>query len=199
MFSMKSKFSFNQDIILENDRALLKPLSKDDYDDYWRISQKDPGLLKYSPALINTPELLENYIQTALDLRENNEKYSFTIIDKSKNTIVGSTSFMNISTVNKSLEIGSTWLDPDTQGTGLNRQNKLLMLAYAFEEIEFERVELKTDSRNLQSRKAILKIGAQYEGCLRSHMLMSDGYRRHTIYYSIIKKEWPSIKTHLEN
>ncbi len=71
---------------------------------------------------------------------------------------------------------------------------KYLMLSYLFEKAGAERVELKTDSRNGQSRKAISKIGAVYEGELRSHTLMTDGYRRNTVYYSILKEEWESVK-----
>jgi RimJ/RimL family protein N-acetyltransferase len=67
-------------------------------------------------------------------------------------------------------------------------------LKYAFEDLQFERVEFKTDSRNLQSRKAIENIGATYEGALRSHILMPDGYRRTSVYYSILRNEWKQLK-----
>ena len=59
---------------------------------------------------------------------------------------------------------------------------------------KFERVELKTDDRNEQSKNAIMAIGGKFEGILRSHTLMFDGYRRDTTYYGILKGEWESIK-----
>ena len=71
------------------------------------------------------------------------------------------------------------------------------MLTYAFERLNVKRVELKTDARNTQSRTAILGIGAQYEGSLRSHTIMTDGYRRDTVYYSILAHEWSEIKSRL--
>ena len=58
----------------------------------------------------------------------------------------------------------------------------------------FERVEFKADSRNEQSRRGMEGIGATFEGTLRSHTLMTDGFRRSTVYYSILKEEWPEIK-----
>jgi N-acetyltransferase len=67
-------------------------------------------------------------------------------------------------------------------------------LEYVFDVLEFERVELKTDQRNQQSRNAIQKIGGQFEGIMRSHTLMADGFRRSTVVFSILKNEWATLK-----
>jgi RimJ/RimL family protein N-acetyltransferase len=95
------------------------------------------------------------------------------------------------------LEIGATWLAKNYQGTGVNKTCKFLLIRFAFEELNYERVELKTDVLNQQSRKAILKIGAVEEGILRSHILIHDGRRRDTIYYSILKNEWEDVKKNI--
>jgi len=71
------------------------------------------------------------------------------------------------------------------------------MINYAFESLDTKRVELKTDARNMRSRTAIEGIGAKYEGSLRSHTIMTDGYRRDTAYYSILVDEWPEVKREL--
>ncbi len=71
------------------------------------------------------------------------------------------------------------------------------MLNYVFETLNYERVELKADGANKQSRKAMEGIGAQYEGALRSHTVMSDGRRRDTVYYSILRSEWSDVKKNL--
>jgi RimJ/RimL family protein N-acetyltransferase len=192
---MVHKFPFHSEITLENEWTFLRPMDQEDFDAFWSISGKHRDLLRYSPKQINTEDLLQAYMRAALDERSKGQRYAFTIIDKSTNRVVGSSSYMGFSETNSRVEIGSTWLDPAVQGTGLNRQNKKLMLAYAFETCGFERVELKTDSRNMQSQKAILKIGAQYEGRMRSHTLMYDGYRRDTAYFGILKSDWPAVKT----
>ena len=127
-------------------------------------------------------------------IRDRHIRYPFLIFDKQQQQYAGSTSFGNISNPNARIEIGWTWIGTNFQRTGLNRANKFLMLQYAFETLGFERVELKTDGRNLQSRTAMEKIGATPEGILRSHTVMSDGYRRDTHYYSILKSEWHKIK-----
>ena len=187
-------FQFNQKITLENDRSRLEPLTMRHIDELLPIALKYPNLLQYSPSLFGTAAHLQAYIETALAARERKERYPFAIFDKSKKAYAGSTSFGNISNKNSRLEIGWTWLGKDFQGTGLNQSNKHLMLQYAFEKLDAKRVELKTDARNKASRRAMEKIGGQYEGCLRSHTLMTDGHRRDTVYYGLLQENWKVIQ-----
>ena len=187
-------FDFNKNITLENDRVILRPLGAEDWKLLLPIAIADKTLLQYSPSQIYKEDLLKQYIATALGAKNDENRFPFLIFDKQKNEYAGSTSFGNISNKNLRTEIGWTWIGRQFQGTGLNKACKFLMLSYAFETLEFERVELKTDARNQQSRRAIEKIGGQLEGTLRSHTLMSDGYRRDTVYYGLLKSEWKSIK-----
>ncbi|MBL4708196.1 MAG: GNAT family N-acetyltransferase [Flavobacteriales bacterium] len=186
--------NFKEIIVLENDRVRLEPLGLEHLGVLLPIAEKSPDLLKYSPSLFGNKENLNNYIANALISRGKELRYAFIIYDKEKQRYAGSTSFGNVSVPNERLEIGWTWIDKDFQGTGLNKHCKFLLLSYAFEQLRFERVELKTDSRNTQSIKAMEKIGASYEGELRHHMLMPDAYRRNSVCYSIIKWEWEGIK-----
>lgn len=181
----------NEIIILENERVRLEPIiSVNDCEKVAHIALNEIDLLTYSPSSIHTKYDLLQYFETALKAKQQNTAYPFLIFDKSKEQYAGSTRFGNISLGNQRLEIGWTWLGKAFQGTGLNQNIKSLMLAYAFNDLNCERVEFKADSRNMQSRKAMEKIGAKYEGCLRSHTLMKDGYRRDTVYYSILKNEY---------
>ncbi|SDB31865.1 Protein N-acetyltransferase, RimJ/RimL family [Flavobacteriaceae bacterium MAR_2010_188] len=189
-----NELHFDQDIILENKRVKLEPLQLNHYDVLLPISNRYPDLLKLSPPKFGTPELLKQYIESNLAERKNHTKYPFAIFDKEVEEYAGSTAFLNISPENKRLEIGSTWIGKHFQRTGLNRNCKFLLMQYVFEVLEYERIELKTDKRNLQSQKGMEGIGAKFEGTLRSHTVMSDGYRRNTVYYSILKNEWEGIK-----
>jgi N-acetyltransferase len=189
--------NFSEDIILENHRVRLEPLSMNHLSDLLPISLKHPTLLKYSPSLFGNKELLQLNIQKAIIAREKEQQYPFAIFDKLNNHYVGSTSFGNFVLNDLRIEIGWTWINKESQGTGLNRLCKHLLLSYAFTNLKVERVEFKTDSRNSQSRRAIEKIGGVYEGILRSHILMLDGHRRDTVYYSILRKEWTSIEKEL--
>lgn len=186
--------NFSADIVLENERVILSPLSNEHFKALLPISIANPNLLQYSPSPFGIENSLKENFTIALESRKNHKRYPFVIYDKLKAEFAGSTSFLNISNHDKRLEIGATWLGPDFQRTGLNRNCKFLLLQYIFEVLKFERAELKTDSRNIQSQTAIKAIGAKLEGALRSHTLMLDGYRRDTVYFSILKNEWNSIK-----
>ena len=122
---------------------------------------------------------------------------AFAIVDKGWGQAVGSTRFFEIRPDHSALEIGYTWLGMANQGAGINNMAKYLLLEHCFEELKTVRVQFKTDVRNLQSRKALEKIGAREEGFLRKHMLLWNGHRRDTVIYSIIEDEWPRVKTHL--
>ncbi len=189
-------FPFDEEIILENDFALLRPITKSDIDNLLPIATEDKDLLQFSPAPIYTPELLESYIDKAVASRLNKNRYTFIVFDKTKNAYAGSTSFLNISDADDRLEIGATWYGKKFQRTGLNRNCKYLLLEYSFAQLDAERVEFKTDERNVASRTAIEKIGGQLEGILRRHTLMYDGHRRNTVYYSILRNEWQQMKSH---
>ncbi|HEY5462040.1 MAG TPA: GNAT family protein [Hanamia sp.] len=187
-------FPFDKEIILENSVALLRPLKLTDIQNLLKIAIEEKELLQYSPTPIYSEKLLTEYVEKSLNERKNKTRYSFSIFDKKKNAYAGSTSFMNISNVDSRVEIGSTWIGKEFQKTGLNRNCKYLLFNFAFGELNAERVELKTDERNNASRNAIQKIGGKFEGILRSHTLMYDGFRRNTVYYSILKNEWKDLK-----
>ena len=101
---------------------------------------------------------------------------------------------MDIRPEHRSLEIGSTWIGRAYHGTKINPECKLLLLQHAFENLGCLRVQLKTDERNLQSRAAIEKLGAKFEGTLRKHMVLHDGFVRNSAMYSITDEEWPAVK-----
>ncbi|MCY1512487.1 Acetyltransferase (GNAT) domain protein [compost metagenome] len=187
-------FQFENDIILENSALRLRPISIADINHLLGVAISEKTLLQFSPKQVYTKALLTEYIQNAIAFRNNKTRYSFSIFSIPDNCYVGSTAFLNVSNTDDRLEIGATWIDKAFQGTGLNSQCKYLLLQYAFETLHAHRVEFKTDERNIQSRKAIEKIGGKFEGVLREHTLMYDGFRRNTFCYSIIKSEWQTVK-----
>lgn len=136
-------------------------------------------------------------LEQALVEKEKGTQIPFTIFHKKESKIIGSTRFLDIQVIHKKLEIGFTWLHPDYWATEVNLECKLLLLAFCFEVAGTYRVQFKTDENNLRSRKAILKIGAQFEGILRNDMVRDNGTKRNSAYYSIIEKEWPGVKTKL--
>lgn len=183
-------FSFDRDIILENERALLRPVTNEDVEHLLAVATEDPLLLQYSPKPVYNRELLTRYIQNAVEERKNRTRYSFSIFCRKENAYAGSTAFLTVSQENDSLEIGATWLGKRFRGTGLNQNCKHLLLTYAFETLGANRVAFRTDERNAASRTALRKIGATMEGILREDMVLYDGFRRSSCYFSILRTEW---------
>ena len=183
---------------LENERVRLSLLDLSNYQHLEAIAQ-EKDLIFYSPSDISTPEKLKAYVELAVDGFYHKTIIPYLIYDKEKAAYAGSTRFGLINWKNKLLHIGWTWIGHDFQGTGLNANMKFLMLQYAFESLEFEKVEFRIDERNNKSRRAVEKLGAKLEGILRKDVLMKDGFRRSTCCYGILREEWPRLKTELQN
>jgi len=177
------------EIILENDRVYLKPISIDNYH-YLTPIASQKNLVQFSPSDIETSTALKAYVEIALEQKKNKQSIPFIIFDKEKQQYAGSTRYMNINWRNKVLHIGSTWIGNEFQGTGLNGQMKSLMLQYAFTTMEFEKVEFRIDERNIKSRKAVEKLGCTLEGILRQDVYLLDGFKRNTCCYGLLKDEW---------
>lgn len=112
---------------------------------------------------------------------------------------VGATSYLDVDVELGALEIGWTWYRKDLWATALNPTCKLLLMAYAFDDLGAGRVSLKTDGRNTRSQSAIKKLGCQYDGTLRHHRLRPDGSVRDTAYFSMLAAEWPPARARLED
>ena len=116
---------------------------------------------------------------------------------QSDGAIVGSTRYLNIAAHDLRVEIGGTWYAPEVWGGIVNPACKFLLMRQGFEMLGLNRIELKTDARNERSQKAIARLGAQREGLFRRHMVMPDGHVRDTVYFSVIREEWPQVNAGL--
>jgi len=177
--------------ILENERVLLRPLQKSDVENLLHFSINEPDIWFYSLVRANGKENLENYIDIALQAKENKTQFPFVVFDKQTNQYTGSTRFYDINFPFKTLQLGYTWYGKDFQGTGLNKHCKYLLLEFAFETLKMERVEFRADANNAKSIAAMKSIGCKVDGILRSNMPTFDSdVRRDSIVLSILKGEW---------
>ena len=181
------------DLNLQTSKVLLRPIEENDFNSFFQLAQ-DEDAWKYFTLNLANKDHLRKWMDQAYADRSANTRRPFTIIEKSSNKIAGSMSMGNIATYDLRLEIGWSWLGKQFRGTGINRHAKYSMLKYAFDELNFERVEFKTDVLNERARKGLQKIGGKEEGVLRNHMTMWNNRRRDSIYYSVLKNEWPALK-----
>ena len=185
-----------EDITLLGDYVRIDPLSVNHLNDLQdAVRDGELNLLWYT-FIPNADDMLEE-INKRLRLREMGSMQPFAIIDIATGLAIGMTTFMNIDATNRRVEIGSTWLSKSTQRTFINTECKLLLMAHAFEKLNCIAVEFRTHFINTQSRKAIERLGAKFDGILRNHSIMPNGTLRDTAVYSIIKSEWPTVKSHL--
>ena len=183
-------FDFNEDYILENEYVRLRPLQEDDVQYLLEYSIHEPEIWTYSLVQANSELNLKKYLNLAIQGRSNHNAYPFIVFDKVNNKYAGSTRFYDIQLENSSLQLGYTWYGSQFQRTGLNRHCKYLLLDFAFDGMELERVEFRADNENKKSIAAMLGIGCTKEGVLRSHGYKPDGSRRDSIVLSILKDEW---------
>ena len=185
-----------EDITLLGDYVRIDPLSVNHLNDLQDVVRDGELNLLWYTFIPNADDMLEE-INKRLRLREMGSMQPFAIIDIATGLAIGMTTFMNIDATNRRVEIGSTWLSKSTQRTFINTESKLLLMAHAFEKLNCIAVEFRTHFINTQSRKAIERLGAKFDGILRNHSIMPNGTLRDTAVYSSIKSEWPTVKSHL--
>jgi len=186
-----------QPVTLSATLVQLEPLSQAHHDDLVEAT-RDGELWRLWYTSAPAPEGMQAEIARRLALHAAGTMLPFAVIDPATGRAVGMTTYMNIDTANRRVEIGSTWYAKSVQRTGLNTEAKLLLLAHAFDTLDCIAVEFRTHFLNQQSRKAIERVGAKLDGILRNHSLAPNGTLRDTVVYSIIASEWPTIRTHLE-
>jgi RimJ/RimL family protein N-acetyltransferase len=185
---------FPTDLILETPKAYLRPVEENDFDTFLQVAQQDPDMWAYFSLNLADKQQLRRWMDIMHRDRDANTRRAFTIIDKQTGQIAGSSSLGSIAMNDLRVEIGWSWLGKDFRSTGLNRHAKFAMMRYAFEQQNFERVEFKTDVLNTRARQGLMKVGGIEEGILRSHMTMWNNRRRTSIFYSVLKNEWPGLK-----
>jgi RimJ/RimL family protein N-acetyltransferase len=184
---------FQSHIILENDIIKLVPFN-DEYENSLRQIIFDKEITKFTGNHIVSDQDLKNYINRTLVSRNEKISYPFIVIDKASGQIAGSTRFGNILFHSKRLEIGWTWYGAVFRGKGINKASKFELLRYAFEKMDFNRVQFSVDIENIRSQQAVLKLGTKQEGIFRSNYINANGEPRDDVYFSIIKSEWTDIK-----
>ena len=182
-------------VTLSGPHARLEPLSHQHLQGLTEAI-KDGELWKLWYTFIPPPEDMGKEIERRLSLQRAGSMLPFTVFD-SAGDIAGMTTYMNVDTANRRVEIGSTWYARRVQRSALNTQCKLLLLAHAFDDLDCIAVEFRTHFFNQQSRRGIERLGAKLDGILRNHQLATNGTLRDTVVYSIIASEWPTVRTHL--
>lgn len=194
---------------LVGQKVCLEPLGANHLDRLAKAAQQDRSLYTWSIVPSGVAEM-KRYVESALASRDAGTAVPFAIVRNTDGEVIGSTRFFDLArwawpagnaraeqSQPDTGEIGYTWLRGDSIRTAANTEAKLLMLTQAFEIWQMQRVSFCTDERNERSCRAIERIGAKFEGTLRSHRLAVDGIPRNSRCYAIIAAEWPAVRERL--
>lgn len=185
-----------QPFTLSGTHVVLEPLSQRHCNDLSEAAM-DGELWRLWYTAVAHPKDMTSDIDKRLSRQAAGDMLPFAVIDRSTGKAVGSTTYLNMDGDTRRLEIGSTWYRKSVQRSPVNTECKLLLLTNAFEQLNCVAVEFRTNFMNHQSRRAIERLGAKFDGTLRSHSINKNGTLRDTCVYSIITGEWPTVKAHL--
>lgn len=187
---------------LAGDRIRLEPLTLDHLPALESIAldpASKPAIWRYMVHWPQNATDLRSWVETALQAESEGTTLPWVTVMKrvdadEPDRIIGCTRFFGLDLAHKTVELGHTWIAPAFHGTRANTEAKFLQLRYAFDVLDLNRVGMKTHHENLRSQAAIRAIGGVYEGTFRRHLIMPDGSRRDSCWFSIIRNEWPEIE-----
>lgn len=188
--------SFVDPVSLHGNGLHLEPLALE-HEDGLIAAAADGRLWNLRVTSVPEPENTKAYIEQALQMRNDGNRFAFAVIESASGRVLGSTSYHDILPAVKRMEIGYTWYAQSAQRSHVNTTCKLLMLAHAFETLGVHVVGWRTDNFNFASQRAIERLGAKKDGVIRGHTLRRDGTIRDTVMYSMTAFEWPQAKAHL--
>ena len=157
----------------------------------------DGELWRLRVTSVPEPQDTRAYIETALRMRDEGNRFAFAVLDDATGRVLGTTSYHDILPAVKRVEIGYTWYAQSVQRTHVNTTAKLLMMGHAFDTLGCHVVGWRTDNFNFASQRAIERLGAKKDGVIRGHALRRDGTIRDTVMYSMRAGEWPEAKAQL--
>jgi N-acetyltransferase len=192
--------NFEHNYILENDKIILRPLVESDFDLLVEFSINEPDIWKYNGNEPNNANNLKKYIEKAIHNRNIKMDYPFVVFDKATKKVIGSTRLYAINIINKTTELGFTWYGKKYQGSYVNKNCKYLLLQFAFEQLNMERVGFRANSLNMPSISAMKSIGCIEEGVLRNFSIDTEGNNINATVLSILRNEWfEHVKQNLKN
>lgn len=179
---------------LANAFVRLEPIEERHREDLRRAGA-DPDLWRFA-SVNQHNENFDAWMDQRLGAQP--EDLTFVVIDLPTREVVGSSSYLAHSAPNRRIEIGWTWYAKKAWAGPVNPSCKRLMFAHAFDVLGLNRVELKLSALNARSWRAVEKLGARFEGIHRAHMVMPDASLRDTVWFSVLKSEWPGVAARLD-
>lgn len=182
---------------LSSDRVHIEPMTVGHAEALFELG-REPAIWAFmANAPFETVDDARRWIEGALEQQAQGSRVCFAINDRVSGRLAGTSSYLSIEVAHRGIEIGWTWYGVEFQRTHVNTETKRLLLGHAFDTLGANRVQLQTDRRNERSQNAIARIGGVREGVLRKHKVYDDGYVRDSVFFSILREEWPDVEAKL--
>ena len=188
--------SFVQAVNLRARGVLLEPMELQ-HEAGLQAAAADGELWNIRVTSVPEPENTRSYVETALKMRTDGNRFAFVVKDEATGRVLGTSSYHDILPAVKRVEIGYTWYGKSSQRSHVNTTAKLLLMTHAFETLGCHVVGWRTDNFNFASQAAIERLGAKKDGVIRGHAVRRDGTIRDTVMYSLRSGEWPEVKAQL--
>jgi len=183
-------------VTLDGHGVRLEPLGPEHAHDLG-LAVADGRLWELWFTAIPEPDQMDAYISSALEGQQAGRMLPWAVREMESGAVIGSTRYHDIVAEIDRVEIGYTWYASRWQRTHVNTACKLLLFEHAFETLGCQVVGLRTDNFNFASQRAIAALGAKHDGVIRHHHPRRDGSVRDTHMYSVLRHEWPAVRTHL--
>ncbi len=187
---------FVEPVTLRQNGVRLEPLALS-HEEGLAAAAADGALWKLRVTSVPEPQGTRAYIEAALRMRDEGNRFAFAVVEDATGTVLGTTSYHDILPPVRRVEIGYTWYRQSVQRTHVNTTCKLLMMGHAFDTLQCHVVGWRTDNYNFASQRAIERLGAKKDGVIRGHALRRDGTIRDTVMYSMRAGEWPEARAQL--
>jgi len=196
MSKERQSMAFVEPVTLRQSGLRLEPLALA-HEAGLAAAAADGELWRLRVTSVPEPQDTRAYIETALRMRDEGNRFAFAVLDDATGRVLGTTSYHDILPAVKRVEIGYTWYRQSVQRTHVNTTAKLLMMGHAFDTLGCHVVGWRTDNFNFASQRAIERLGAKKDGVIRGHALRRDGTIRDTVMYSMRSGEWPEARAQL--
>ena len=177
---------------INTERLSLRWITEDDVDAFYAV-YSNPEVMRYwstpplpdrDAARIAVSEIHEGF--------RHHESLKWGIALQADNSLIGTVTLFHPDFTHRRAEIGYI-LGRDHWAKGYMQETLKAVLQFAFEVLDFHRIEADVDPRNGASIRTLERLGFQREGYLRERWHV-DGEVQDAIFYGLLKRDWTSAK-----
>ena len=167
----------------------LEPLGAGHADELWHAAQGADAsfaYLRYGPFAQQ-----RDLLALVTELAGRADQPFWVVRPNSSGVAQGWLSLCDIYPADGAIEIGSIWFSPGLQRTRAATEAIFLLMQYAMDELQYQRLVWRCNAANQASLNAAARYGFTPEGTWRGSAF-SKGRRCDVAWHSIIAAEWPA-------